>query len=307
MKILVISSNLIGDTILSTGVIENFYKRYPHAKFTFLIGPTASQIYQHFPGLDKIFKIRKKSFNLHWIEMYLKNRHVNWDVIIDLRSSLLPYFFKAKKRYIFKKNNNLHHIEQLNESFKLNANSLCVYTHKTEEEQANQKINNQNKHIVIFPGGNWIPKIWLANNYNTLLKELIKRFENIKFILVGSNIEKSLYFKKIIEEIPNENIIDLMGKTLTLTSAFMKRSNLFIGNDSGLMHLSVASKLKTIALFGPTNDRIYGPKGENCFVVRTKETYDFLCRGSINVKKSYMNSICVEDILNLIENKKLLK
>ena len=73
MKILVISSNLIGDTILSTGVIENFYRKYPDAKFTFLIGPTASQIYQHFPGLDKIIKIRKKSFNLHWIEMYMKN------------------------------------------------------------------------------------------------------------------------------------------------------------------------------------------------------------------------------------------
>ena len=36
----------------------------------------------------------------------------------------------------------------------------------------------------------------------------------------------------------------------------MKKSNLFIGNDSGLMHLSVASNLKTIALFGPTNDKV---------------------------------------------------
>ena len=53
----------------------------------------------------------------------------------------------------------------------------------------------------------------------------------------------------------------------------MKQSNLFIGNDSGLMHLAVACKLKTIALFGPTNDIIYGPWGKGNIVLRTKEDY----------------------------------
>ena len=64
-----------------------------------------------------------------------------------------------------------------------------------------------------------------------------------------------------------------MGESLTKTSAYMKKSNLFIGNDSGLMHLSVASKLKTISLFGPTNDKIYGHSNNNCFIIRTKESY----------------------------------
>ena len=49
MKILVISSNLIGDTVLSTGVVEHFAKAYPKAKFTFLAGPSAGQIYDYFP------------------------------------------------------------------------------------------------------------------------------------------------------------------------------------------------------------------------------------------------------------------
>jgi ADP-heptose:LPS heptosyltransferase len=41
VKILVISSNLIGDTILSTGVVDHFLKNNPNAQFTFIIGPTA--------------------------------------------------------------------------------------------------------------------------------------------------------------------------------------------------------------------------------------------------------------------------
>ena len=54
MKILFISSNLIGDTILSTGVVDHFLKNNPNAQFTFIIGPTAGKIYQHFPNLEKI-------------------------------------------------------------------------------------------------------------------------------------------------------------------------------------------------------------------------------------------------------------
>ena len=56
----------------------------------------------------------------------------------------------------------------------------------------------------------------------------------------------------------------------------MNKSNLFVGNDSGLMHLSVASNLQTIALFGPTNDKIYGHYNSNSFVIRTKESYEEL-------------------------------
>ena len=61
MKILVISSNLIGDTILSTGVIQHFLNKHSNSKFTFVIGPTASQVYDNFPNLEKriIVKIIK--------------------------------------------------------------------------------------------------------------------------------------------------------------------------------------------------------------------------------------------------------
>ena len=46
----------------------------------------------------------------------------------------------------------------------------------------------------------------------------------------------------------------MTGENITQTHAFMKKSDLFLGNDSGLMHLSAASGIPTIGLFGPTND-----------------------------------------------------
>ena len=108
------------------------------------------------------------------------------------------------------------------------------------------------------------------------------------------------------ENLPENLFIDLMGETLTLTSAYMKKSHLFIGNDSGLMHLSVASNLSTIALFGPTNDKHYGHKGKNCYVVRTKEKYEYFNKISFDLKKSYMLSIEPNHILDVIHKNRLL-
>ena len=81
----------------------------------------------------------------------------------------------------------------------------------------------------------------------------------------------------------------------------MKKSNIFIGNDSGLMHLAVANKLKVISLFGPTNDKIYGPYGSNNIVIRTSENFDYFKSLNIDENKSYMNSIKPEIVLQECE------
>ena len=306
MKILIISSNLIGDTILSTGVVNYFHEKYPHAKFTFLVGPSAGQIYNNFPAKEKIILVKKRKFNLHWLTMYSKVSKINWDIVIDFRSSFISYFLDKKKKYIFKKNKNLNHLEQLKLFFSINKLSLSVFTNKKEETEANHIISHEYKYIVLFPGGNWKPKIWPIENFNKLIQFLNDNFTNLKFIIVGSLKEKKIYFESIKKNFPDNLFIDLMGKSLTSTSAYMNKSNLFIGNDSGLMHLSVASNLKTIALFGPTNDKIYGHYNVNSFVIRTKESYEDFNKNTIDIKKSYMNSIEPEEVFNFIMKNNLL-
>ena len=81
----------------------------------------------------------------------------------------------------------------------------------------------------------------------------------------------------------------------------MKKSNLFVGNDSGLMHLSVANKLRVISLFGPTNDRVYGPFGKKNIVIRTIESLDYFKSINIDENKSYMNSINLDNVLQNCE------
>ena len=105
MNILIISSNLIGDNILSTGIIKYFIDRNPNSKLTIIVGPSAAQIYKNFPNLNKLIIINKQKFELHWFEIWKKCFFSKWGIIIDFRSSLISYFLLRKKSYIFKHSN----------------------------------------------------------------------------------------------------------------------------------------------------------------------------------------------------------
>ncbi len=301
MKILFICSNLIGDTILSSGVFKHFIDQNENAKLTFIVGPTAAPLLKNYKNVENIIILKKRKFNLHWIDILKSTFGTKWDIVIDFRSSLISYILRNKKKYIFKKQHNIHHIDQLNSSFGFNCSDLFVPTSYDEEKKANIELDRSFNHIVIFPGGNWTPKLWPIENYNLLMKSLLKKFNKIKFILVGSSKEKTKFYKELVKEINEDLIIDLFGLDLTLTSAYMKKSILFVGNDSGLMHLSVASKLRVISLFGPTNDRVYGPYGKKNIVLRTKEKLDYFKSINIDENKSYMNSISLNFVLQNCE------
>ena len=133
------------------------------------------------------------------------------------------------------------------------------------------------------------------------MKLFIDKYDKIKFVLVGSLKEKNKFYNLLIKGINEDFVIDLFGYNLTLTSAYMKKSDIFIGNDSGLMHLAVASKLRVISLFGPTNNTVYGPIGDKNIVIRTKENYDYFKSIKIDENKSYMNTIKPEIVFKKCE------
>jgi ADP-heptose:LPS heptosyltransferase len=71
--------------------------------------------------------------------------------------------------------------------------------------------------------------------------------------------------------IPTSRIIDLIGRTDLLTAAaVLRRSALFIGNDTGLMHIAAASGAPTLGLFGPSPLDQYAPWGDCTATVRTE-------------------------------------
>ena len=91
-----------------------------------------------------------------------------------------------------------------------------------------------------------------------------KKFKkNISIVFFGSSRDDK-DTKKIIRFIKIKNIKNFCGKlNLSEVLACLKECKLFIGNDSGLMHIAASSGIPTIGLFGPSLESRYGPKGPN--------------------------------------------
>lgn len=80
----------------------------------------------------------------------------------------------------------------------------------------------------------------------------------------------------LLDAFPKEQIIDVIGPDLLTVAACLQKASFFIGNDSGLMHIAAAMGVPTLGLFGPSDERIYGPYGPRCLAVRTPETREQL-------------------------------
>ena len=309
MKILFITSNLIGDSILSTGVLSHIIKSHKQSKITIVVGPTARPLFEYFPNIEQIITIKKMKYSLHWLNLWKIFIFKKWDLIIDLRSSYISYFLITKKRKIFKNNNeDIHQIHKLTQF--MNQKKYLkpkIFINEELREEAKNFVNN-NIVIAISPGGNWKPKIWPTKNYNKLIKDLIKIYslKKLRFLIVGSKEEEEEYYNQLSSNLEEEIIINFMGRSLIETFAILSYCKLFIGNDSGLMHLAASSNIPTIGLFGPTKDSLYAPFGDRCHVIRTKEGFKYLRSRLKDSKTSLMDSILVEDIINLIKNEKLI-
>lgn len=153
--------------------------------------------------------------------------------------------------------------------------------------------------------GNAGYRCWPLEKYISLIQRLIKE-QQLKVIIIGNkgDIETG---KKILKEVESPDIISVMGRTtLAQTAAIIKLSNLFLGNDSGPLHIALALKVPSIAVFGSTSpEQVIGPQ-ERCVVIRknlacspcyvhqydyTPACKDFQC----------LNKISVDEVFNAVK------
>lgn len=124
--------------------------------------------------------------------------------------------------------------------------------------------------IVINPITTWQSKDWPIMKYAELTKKIVEN-KKAQVIFTGAPEDRK-EIKKILEvNEKKENIFNLAGKTdLKQLAALYKKSMLFIGGDTGPMHLAAAVDVPVIALMGPTSPKTHGPYGEGNIVIQPK-------------------------------------
>jgi len=296
MNILFIGSGSIGDAIISTGILSHLLDTYPQARFTLAMGAAPAQLFEAFPRLEKLIVIRKQPYNQHWLTLWNEVRQPKWDVVVDLRGSLLSYLVATKKRYVFMKpDKNLSKSEQLARLLKLDSpppTRLWASVAAKAKADALLAPYGQKQWIFLAPKTNSAAKDWAIENFAELAKKLYK--ENIAFGVMASEAQKeSVQF--LVNAIPKENMLDLSGKTDLLTAfALLERAKLFIGNDSGLFHMAAAAGIPCVGIYGPSNDKVYAPRGNHVKIVKS---HDFAMNEKEKRDNSYMQKISVDKVL----------
>jgi heptosyltransferase III len=242
----------LGDAIFTTGIIDKYKEEPSVIVATSLTAP----LFADLPHLEKLIVMGKKPYKKHWFEMWKVTRETPWNRVIDLRGSILSYFLRANKRHIWKQPPPHHHkVMQISQAMGL-QDTLSPTLWFSKERLARTKFDRPT--LAVAPVAGWIGKQWPMNHFVTLLQEFCKKNPEAQVALFAAPNESD-QLKPLIKALPKDQCINTIGQHLLDSAGMIKSSRLFIGNDSGLLHLSVAVKTPTIALFGPSNDKLYGP------------------------------------------------
>ena len=120
--------------------------------------------------------------------------------------------------------------------------------------------------VVVHPGSGSPAKRWPVENFATLL-EMLETRQWARTIIVTGYAEEDIE-ARLRSLIPTAIPLIAANWPLLPTMALIGQATVFIGHDSGLTHLAAALGRPTVALFGPTDAEIWGPRGEHVTVVQ---------------------------------------
>ena len=121
-----------------------------------------------------------------------------------------------------------------------------------------------NDFAILNPGAGWGAKRWPVERYGQVAKELAK--DGLCSLINYGPGEEEL---AVAVETAGEGAARKISCSISELIALTRRARLFIGGDTGPMHLAAALKIPVVAIFGPTNPARNGPFGTRSIVLRS--------------------------------------
>ncbi len=310
MRILFITATRVGDAVLSTGLLNHLVQQHPDAKITIACGPAAAGLFEAVPNLERIIVLDKMPMSLHWVCMWALCVGQYWSKIIDLRNAPLSYLLPSlRQSHLGGRDNSVHRIEFLARVLGLDKTppKPKIWINDGHRQRAAEMIPNGSPVLAIGPTANWAVKNWPPDYFASLADRIGASdgaLPKCRVALFGRDEERPQILG-LVESIPEDRRLDFVqhGELLDVY-ACLERCSLYVGNDSGLMHIAAASGIPTLGLFGPTNEDLYAPWGQHCAAVRTPEKYTEIFPKEFNHTRDFgslMSSLSVEQVIDAVE------
>lgn len=256
MRILFVSSNRIGDAVITCGVLDHLIRVYPRCRITVVCGPAATGVFERMPNRERTIVLDKRRYDLHWLALWFEVAFTRWDLVVDLRGSGLPYTVPARRRAVRRRAPGRMY-EQYAAVLGIHPAPLpVVWTAAEDRARAARLLPHDRPAIGLGATANWAPKVWPAERFAALFRILAAgRFAGaVAAVFAGPGEQERAMAEPLLAALPEA--IDLCGKlTIPEAAACIQRCALYVGNDSGLTHLAAAAGTPTIGLCGATIDR----------------------------------------------------
>jgi heptosyltransferase III len=299
-RILFVTATRIGDAVLSTGLLSYILERHPASRITIAAGPDAAPLFASVPRLERVVVMRKQRHALHWLTLWAEVAAQRWDLVVDLRGSGLSYCLWARERRIAAKGDFARHrVEHLATLFGLDPPpSPRLWLTDEDMTRAAALVPTGGPVLGVGPAANWRGKEWPAERFAELTRRLTSRdgpLPNARVAIFAAAHERAQTVP-VLEAIPPHRRLDVVGVDLRTAAAALGRCALFIGNDSGIMHVAAAARIPTLGLFGPSLASHYAPWGDRAAVVSTSIPAEEIFRRGFDYRTTgtLMESLSVE-------------
>ena len=305
VRILFVTATRIGDAVLSSGMLRWLIERQQGARTTVVCGEVAASLFGAVPGLDEVIVLRKRRFDLHWLGLWSRLVRRRWDVAVDYRGGGLIWSVWRREGYVdWGRHPELHRVDEMAAVVGASPTPAPrLWTRPEHDSRAAALIPPGRRVLALGPISNWPAKTWPAARFAELATRLTApggALEGAAVAIAAMPHERAA-LAPVVAAVPKERLIDLThGGDLLDVYACFRRSSLFVGNDSGLMHMASAAGTPTLALFGPSDDRRYGPRGPKAAGVRTRESFRELIEApgfDHRSSPSLMTSLAVDDVV----------
>lgn len=289
-KILVIKLRYLGDVLMCTPVLASLRAAFPEAFLSMLVNSGSEAMIAENPHLNEILLVERSPSPLRQLRFASGLRRRRFDLVIDLtdgdRAAILSRVTGAPIRVGFNREGRwrgrlythlvrapqqptsmiCQHLMSLDTLGIPVAESRPLLWVRQEDEMtavaalAAMGIEPGERFVAVHPGARYWYKRWPAERFAGLIDFLQGKLD-VKVVLLGGSQDRETA-EAILGRL-GTGARSLVGRLGLLEMAgLLRQAALFIGNDSGPMHVAAAMGTRVVGLFGPSDPTVWGPDGQ---------------------------------------------
>ena len=282
--------NWIGDVVLTFPVVQALRRAYPAARIFVLAKSPLDELLLGHPAIDTVLTLPSGPENGFWQRVnFARNlKKYNFDVgalfpnsfgsafLLSLTGAKYRIGYNTEGRDIFlthpvtttpRLNKGQYRVEyyfKILSSLKLDTPDLNFAPltpqegdDTTREVLLNMGLDEDEEFITLHPGTSKVERGWHAERFGILCQKLIK--EDGKLVVLLGTKQESELLNRIRNFGQPETIKIIPPVNLRVLTGLIKKSQMFIGNDSGMMHLAAMVGVPVMGIYGPGSPESTGP------------------------------------------------